>query len=171
VIAYVRAGLPIPEVTLAARPPHPAQSVRALRQLLTKLARPQAPPVPTKVDGGTLQRLDLGSVSLYYGVNAGQLVVTDSANALAELNGSVGSLSGDGVFKEAKDGAGLPDESQGFLFLDLKDAVPALNAFAQLANQKIPASVQANLAPLRSLLLFGSRDGGIQSFTVYLKTS
>ncbi len=171
VVAYIRPGAPVPEVTLAAKPPHPAKALRAVAQLLRKLAKPQAAAVATKVDGGTLQKLDLGSVALYYGVNAGRLVVTDSGNALAELQGSIGHLSGDGVFKEAKDGAGMPDDSQGFLYLDLKDALPALTAFAGLANQKLPASVEANLEPLRSVLVFGSREGGLQSFTVYVKTS
>ena len=91
----------------------------------------------TKVDGGTLEKVDLGSVALYYGVNGGKLVVTDSANALAEL-AERRHLTGDDVFKEAKDGAGMPDRGQGFLFVDLKDAVPASRGFAQLANQTLP---------------------------------
>ena len=86
-------------------------------------------------------------MALYYGVNNGQLVVTDSANALAELKGSVGRLSGDAVFKEAKDGAGMTDSGQGFLFLDIKDALPALSGFAQLANQTLPPAVENEPAP------------------------
>ena len=111
VIAYVRPGIPLPEVTIAARPASPASSASAVGSLLARFAS-GAKPVATKVDGGTLNRLDLGPVSLYYGVNDGQLVVTDSSNALAELNGSVGRLSGDDVFKEAKDGAGMTDSAQ-----------------------------------------------------------
>jgi hypothetical protein len=110
-------------------------------------------------------------VALYYGVNDGQLVVTDSANALAELKGSVGHLSGDSVFKEAKDGAGMTDGGQGFFYVDIKDALPAVSGFAQLANQTLPPQVEANLRPLRSMLVFGSRDGDIQSFVAYVKTS
>lgn len=171
VIAYVRPGVPIPEVTVAAEPDHPEDAVKAIGGLLAKFARGAAKPVPTQVDGGTLNKLDLGSIALYYGVSGGKLVVTDSANALAELKGSVGRLSGDGVFKDAKDAAGMADNGQGFLFVDLKDAVPALEGFAQLANQKIPPNVDANLKPLRSLLVFGSRDGDVQSLVAYLATS
>ena len=109
--------------------------------------------------------------SLYYGVNDGQLVVTDSSNALAELNGSVGRLSGDDVFKEAKDGAGMTDSAQTFIFLDIKDALPALSGFAQLANQTLPPELESNLRPLRSALLFGSSDSSVGSFVVYVKTS
>jgi hypothetical protein len=169
-IAYVRPGLPIPEVTLAARPAQPAEAKKAVGQLIARFAN-GAKPVPTPVDGGTLDKVDLGPVSLYYGVNGGQLVVTDSATALSELKGSAGHLTGDAVFKEAKDGAGLPDSGQGFLFVDLKDALPAVSGIAQLANQSLPPQVEQNLRPLRSLLVFGSKDGDLQSFVAYLKTS
>jgi hypothetical protein len=172
VIAYVRPGLPLPEVTIASRPAHPENAVKAIGGLLSRFGRGRLQaPVPTKVDGGTLNKVDLGSFALYYGVNGGKLVVTDSANALAELQGSVGRLSGDDVFKQARDAAGMGDGGQGFLFVDLKDALPAIDGFAQLANQSIPPNVEQNLKPLRSLLVFGSRDGDLQSLVAYLKTS
>src|SRR6185503_3394898 len=155
VIAYVRPGIPLPEVTIAAQPANPQSAARAIGGLITRFAT-GATAVPTKVDVGTLNKLDLGPVSLYYGVNDGQLVVTDSSNALAELNGTVGRLSGDDVFKEAKDGAGMTDSAQTFIFLDIKDALPALSGFAQLANQTLPPELESNLRPLRSALLFGS---------------
>ena len=138
--------------------------------MITRFAK-GAKGVSTPVDGGTLTKVDLGPVALYYGVNNGLLVVTDSANALAELKGSVGHLSGDAVFKEAMDGAGMTDSNQGFVFLDVKDALPALSGFTQLANHALPPAVENNLRPLRSLLVFGSRDGDVQSFAVYVKTS
>jgi hypothetical protein len=166
----VRPGIPLPEVTIAARPANPQSAVKGIGGLITRFAT-AATPVPTKVDGGTLNKLDLGPVSLYYGVNDGQFVVTDSSNALAELNGSVGRLSGDAVFKEAKDGAGMADDTQSFLYLDIKDALPALSGFAQLANQSLPPEVENNLRPLRSALLFGSSENEIGSFVMYLKTS
>jgi hypothetical protein len=171
VIAYVRAGLPIPEVTIASKPKNPERVKPAIKQLIAKLSGGGVTPVPTRVDGGILDKVDLGSIALYYGVANGEFVVTDSANALAELKGSVGHLTGDSVFKDAKDGAGMDDDNEGFLFLDLKDALPAVSGFAQLANQKLPPQVEANLRPLRSLLVYGSRDGAVQTFVAYLKTS
>ena len=170
VIAYVRPGIPLPEVTIAARPTQPGPAAAAVGALLARFTN-GAKGVPTKVDGGTLTKMDLGPIALYSGVNDGQLVVTDSSNALAELKGSVGRLSGDSVFKEAKDGAGMSDSTQGFLFVDIKDALPALSGFAQLASQKLPPEVENNLRPLRSALLFGSSDSGVQTFVAYVKTS
>jgi len=170
VIAYVRPGIPLPEVTIAARPTQPRPAAAAIGALLARFTN-GAQGVPTKVDGGTLAKMDLGPVALYFGVNDGQLVVTDSSNALAELNGSVGRLSDDAVFKEAKAGAGMSDSTQGFTYVDIKDALPALSGFAQLANQTLPPEVETNLRPLRSALLFGSTDAGVQTFVVYVKTS
>lgn len=171
VIAYVRPGLPLPEITVAARPPHPARASAAIGQLIARLTQNKVKAVPTPVAGGTLEKADLGSIAIYYGTAGRQLVATDSANALSELKGSAGKLGGDAVFKEAKDGSGMPDASEGFLFVNLKDAVPAIQGFAQLANQTVPESVMANLRPLRSLLVYGSRDGGVQNVVLYLKTN
>jgi hypothetical protein len=170
VIAYVRPGIPLPEVTIAARPAQPRPAAAAIGALLARFAN-GAQPVPTQVDGGTLSKLDLGPIALYFGVNDGQLVVTDSSNALAELKGSVGRLSGDAVFKEAKEGAGMSDSSQGFMYVDIKDALPALSGFAQLATQNLPPAAENNLRPLRSALLFGSTEGGVQTLVAYVKTS
>lgn len=170
VVAYVRPGIPLPEVTIAARPQQPGRAATAIGGLLARFAS-GAKSVPTKVDGGTLNKLDLGPVALYYGVNDGRLVVTDSSNALAELNGSVGRLTGDAVFREAKDGSGMPDSAQTFVYLDIKDALPALSGFAQLASQTLPPEVENNLKPLRSALLYGSSDNTVGSFVVYVKTS
>ncbi|HZU21106.1 MAG TPA: hypothetical protein VE982_07780 [Gaiellaceae bacterium] len=171
VIAYVKAGTPIPEVTVAARPPHPARTAKAVGQLVVRLAHGAGTAVPTPVQGGLLDKVDLGSIAFYYGVSHDEVVVTDSANALSELQSGSARLADDGIFKEAKDGAGMPDASQGFLYVDLEHGVPALQEILRLANRKLPATVAANIRPLRSLLAFGSRDGDVESFVVYLKTS
>ncbi len=171
VIAYVRAGLPIPDVTIASKPTDPAKVKPALAQLVRRLSGGKVTPIPTRVDGGILDKVDLGSIALYYGVANGEVVVTDSQNALAELKGSIGRLTDDSVFKDARDGAGMPDDNQGFLFVDLKDALPAATGFAQLANTTLPPQLEQNLKPLRSLLLYGARDGAVQDFVTYVKTS
>jgi hypothetical protein len=172
VIAFARPGFPIPEVTIVARPSDPANAATAVGGLIAKLTGKQFKAVPTQVDGGTLKKVDLGPLAIYYGQAAnGDVVVTDSVNALAELKGSAGQLSGDTLFKEAKDAAGMPDGTSSFLYVDLKDLVPAISGLAQLSNQKLPPSVEANLKPLRTLLVFNSHDGDVQNVVGYLKTN
>src|SRR5579872_4762868 len=76
VIAYVKPGTPIPEVTLAARPPDPASAERAVTELTAKLLKSQGGAAPTKttVDGVDLNTVALGPVSLYWGSFGGEIV-------------------------------------------------------------------------------------------------
>ncbi|MFL5948275.1 MAG: hypothetical protein ACJ743_07435, partial [Gaiellaceae bacterium] len=170
-IAYVRAGLPIPEVTIASKPKDVKRSLAAVGSLIDRFAQPSKPPTTVTVDGVVLKKVDLGPLAIFYGAFGGELVVSDSQNAVAELRSNGDKLSDDSVFKSAKDAAGLPDASEGFLYVNLKDAVPAADGLAQLANQNLPAQVEENLRPLRSLLVFGSRDQDLQSFVAFLQTS
>lgn len=169
IIAYVRPGAPIPEVTAATKPAHPAAVVLAISGLISNLTT--ANPVPANVSGANLLKADLGAVTIYYGTfGDGEVVVSDSANAVAELNGSVGKLSDDSGFKDAKSGAGLPDDNGGFVYADIKDLLPLIDGFAQLASQPVPAQVDGNLKPLDTALIYGSRNGDIFDLVAYLKT-
>ena len=170
-IAYVRAGLPIPEVTIATKPQDVQKALKTIGTLVSGLGPATSGRSTVTVDGVLLQKVDLGSVAIFYGAFDGELVITDSQNAVSELRSKSDKLTGDTIFKEAKDGAGMPDTGEGFLFVNMKDAVPAAEGLAQLANQTIPAQLDANLKPLRSLLLYGSKEGGVQSFVLFMQTS
>lgn len=170
-IAYVRAGLPIPEVTLASKPRDVQKALRTVGTIVQAIAPGQGATSTVTVDGVVLKKVDLGSFAVFYGAFDGELVVSDSQNAVAELRAKGDKLADDSVFKEARDGAGMADTGEGFLFVNLKDAVPAAEGLAQFANQTIPQRVDENLKPLRSLLAFGSKKGGVQSFVAFLQTS
>ena len=62
VIAYVRPGIPLPEVTIAARPTSRSARRRRSAALIARFAK-GAKAVPTPVDGGTLNKVDLGPVA------------------------------------------------------------------------------------------------------------
>ena len=171
-IAYVRAGLPIPEVTIASKPKDVQRSLTAVGGLIKRFAPGAGAVTTVEVDGVQLTKVDLGSVAVFYGAFGGELVVSDSQNAVSELRAKGDKLiHDDSVFSQAKDGAGLPDPAEGFFYVNLKDAVPAAEGLAQLANQKLPQEVEDNLRPLRSLLVYGSRDNGVQSFVAFVQTS
>ena len=171
-IAYVKAGLPIPEVTVASKPKDVRRSLKAVGALIEKFMPPSGTVTKVEVDGVELTKADLGSFAIFYGAFGDELVVSDSQNAVSELRAKGDKLiHDDSVFSQAKDGAGLPDASQGFLYVNLKDAVPAAEGLAQLANEKIPPEVEDNLRPLRSLLVYGSRDGDLQSLVAFVQTS
>ena len=59
----------------------------------------------------------------------------------------------------------------GWLFLNLKDGVPVVESLARLGNREIPAEVDDNLRPLRSALVYGSRNGDLQDVVAFVQTS
>jgi hypothetical protein len=158
-VAYVRAGLPFPEVTIASKPKDPAKAVRDVGRLIAKLAQTEAAPLTTTVDGVTLHDLALGAVDIYYGTFDGLFVVSDSPDAVAGLRSNGDKLQV----------PGLPEQTNGFLYLDVEHALPALRAFAKLANQKVPAQVDANLKPLKTLVVYGTREGDVQTVVAVLQ--
>ena len=64
---------------------------------------------------------------------------------------------------------GLPEKTNGFLYIDVEHALPAIRAFAKLAKQKVPAQVDANLKPLKTLVIYGTREGDVQSIFALLQ--
>jgi hypothetical protein len=152
-IAYVRAGLPFPEVTIASKAKDPQKAVRDIGRLITKLSKAKKPPVTTTVDGVTLYDVALGAIDIYYGTFDGLFVVSDSTDSISGLRSSGDKLKV----------PGLPDKTNGFLYIDVEHALPAVRAFAKLANQKVPTQVDANLKPLKTLVAYGTRDGDVQS--------
>jgi hypothetical protein len=158
-IVYVRAGLPFPEVTIASKPKDPAKAVRDIGRLITKLSKTKNAPLAATLDGVTLHDVALGAVDIYYGTFDGLFVVSDSMDSIAGLRSSGDKLKV----------PGLPDKTNGFLYIDVEHALPAVRAFAKLANQKVPAQVDANLKPLKTLVLYGTRDGDVQSIFAVLQ--
>jgi hypothetical protein len=158
-IVYVRAGLPFPEVTIASKPKDPAKAVRDVGRLIVKLSKATKAPVTTTVDGVTLHDVALGAVDIYYGTFDGLLVVSDTTDAVSGLR------SGGEKLKVP----GLPEHTNGFLYIDVEHALPAVRAFAKLANQKVPAQFDANLKPLKTLVVYGTRDANVQSIFAILQ--
>ncbi len=174
VVVYVKPGTPIPEVTLAAKPPDAAGAEKAIGALLAKYLSGQggAAPTTTTVDGVSLKTINLGPVSLYWGTFGGELVVTDNSAAVSSLkDGPSSKLTDDSTFKDAASAAGMPDTNQGFLYVDAKALLPMVEGFAQLAGKQISASVHDNLAPLKAILVYASRAGALQNAVIDVQTN
>ena len=174
VVLYLKQGTPIPEVTIAAKPPDAVAAEQAVSGLIAKLLAKEggAAPTTTTVDGVQLKSVNIGPIALYWGTFGGELVVTDNQAAVSSLkDGPSSKLTDDSTFKDAADAAGLPDGNQGFLYVDLKDTLPMIEGIATLASQHLPASVEQNLAPLKTLLAYGDREGQVQSAVIELQTN
>ena len=134
--------------------------MRDVGRLIVKLAKPKAGPVPITVDGVTLQDVPLGALDIYYGTFDGTLVVSDSTTSVSALRASGDKLQV----------PGLPDKTTGFLYLDVEHALPAVKAFAKLANQTVPARLEEYLRPLKTLVVYGTRDRDVQTIVAVAQT-
>ncbi len=168
---YVRAGNPIPEVTILAQESDEARAERTINRIVARVAHGAVTPTPRTVDGVALQQLSLGPVSIIYGTFDGKLVVTDNANAIRELKRTDDKLADSATFKDAKDAAGLPDETAGWIYANLKDAVPVIESLSQLGGGQLPARLDANLRPLRSFVAYGKTEGELVSAVLFLQTN
>jgi hypothetical protein len=168
---YVRAGNPIPEVTLLAQERNERKAERTIEKVVAHLAGGNISPHPTTIEGVPMQQLDLGPVSILYGTFEGKLVVTDSANALRELKSTNDKLADSETFKAASDAANLPDQSTGFVYANLKDAVPVIESLGRLGGGGLPPDVDRNLKPLRSFIAYGTKDGDLTTSVAFLQTN
>ncbi len=165
---YVRAGAGIPEVTLVTQPDDTDAAIAAIDKLVTQLGGLLgAPLVPHEVQvGGTKAKaIDLGNFSIYYGANGKYVIVTDQQQAFSDLGASGPKLADDATYKEAVAAAGMPSATNGFLYLNLKDAVPFVESFARLAGQDIPSDVSENLRPLRTFVAWSEGE----KFSLFLE--
>jgi hypothetical protein len=158
-IVYVRAGLPYAEVTIASRPKDPEKAVRDVGRLITKLSKTRKAPVLTTADGVALHDIPFGKIDIYYGTFDGLLVVSDSTDSVSALR-----TNGDKLKV-----LGLPEQTNGFVYIDFEHALPAVREFAKLANQKVPAQFTTNLKPLKTLVVYGTRDGDVQTIVALLR--
>ena len=169
---YVRRGLILPEVTLVTEVEHEDAAVPVLDKLFGALGQylPQgATPEPTTIDGVSAKVVPLGGpVSLYYAAFDGHLVVSTSREGIAALREDDNRLADDADFKRALDDAGVPGETTGFGYVDLKGTIPYILDLIGMSGGTPPPEVHANLEPLDKLVFFGTKDGRTVRFTAFL---
>ena len=169
---YVRPGAGIPEITLLAQPDSPQQGIAAIDKLVATLAQSAGGALKAKaVTVGTVhaKELNLGRFSVYYGAVGGKVVVTDAQQAFQDLQAGGQKLANDPTFKEAQSAAGMPGQTNGFLYLNLKDSIPLIESLAQLGGSQVPADVTANLKPLRTMVAWVRSSGGEGQASLFLE--
>lgn len=162
---YLRPGAGIPEFSLVLTPSDTAAALATLDKLAAKLA----PLAGGKFTSGTVRTLDLGQFALHYGASGDHVVITSGINGITDFGGSGSKLPDSADFKEAKSAAGMPDSTGGFVYVDLKNAIPLIEGFAGLAGQSLPPSVAGNLRPLRSLVAWAAGSGDSRTFDAFLE--
>jgi hypothetical protein len=165
---YARAGTPLPEITLVLDGTNADAKLATIAKIAAKAvaAFGGRGPTTTNVDGTNLNELRFGPFAVLYGKAEGQIIVTDTRNAVRDLRGGGSSLADNDAFKAAKDAAGLPDENNGFIYVNLKDSIAEI---AGLAGESIPPDVSSNLRPLRSLIAYSTQDGDLADTTIFVE--
>jgi Protein of unknown function (DUF3352) len=166
---YARSGIGIPELTLALAPRDPTAALATLDKLAARLAALTGGTVTPGTQGGhPVKTVDLGKFAIHYGNVDGKVLITSGLSGIADY-GQGDHLTDSADFKEAKDVAGMPDSTGGFVYLDLKDALPMLEGLAALSGANVDSSITDNLRPLRSLLAWSTSSGDTHSFDAFLE--
>jgi hypothetical protein len=109
-----------------------------------------------------------GPVSLYWAALDGHLVLTTSRAGIADLKSGDNRLADDEDFKSALEQADMPDETTGFLYVNLHDAISSVLG---LGGANVPSDVRANVEPLDSLVVWSSKDGKTLRFAGFLSVN
>jgi hypothetical protein len=169
---YVRQGLFIPEVTLLLEVEDEANAMAVLDDIVTGAGKyvPLAPPQTIDIGGVEARQVDVEEpFSLFYAAFDGHLVVTTQRAGIAAIQEDGDRLSSDDRFEEALEGAGMPDETAGFAYVNLKDTIPYVLDFAgAAAGAEAPDEFTRNLAPLEHLVVYSTRDGNTVEFSGFL---
>jgi hypothetical protein len=136
-VAFIRAGRPVPSVTLLA----PGGMLEAARRVVTELDPGAPPAVPSTLDGEPMQLVHFGALDLYYGRYEGALVVTDDPDLRLH---DVTPLEPDG----------LPGKTSGWLYLTPEQGLPALESLATLAGTRLSARWANRVFPFGSVLAY-----------------
>ena len=115
---------------------------------------------PTSIVDNNIRWAIVG-LAVYHAAFDGKLVITTSREGISDLRADDGRLADDEAFKAATEGAGMPDETTGFLYVDLEQALPILSGLMGFSGQATPDWLDRNLEPLQSLVLYGERDSDV----------
>ncbi|MGH3036299.1 MAG: DUF3352 domain-containing protein [Gaiellaceae bacterium] len=167
---YVRRGALIPEVTLVTEVEDEAQAVGTLDDVVAGIGAfvGVGQPELREVDGVEVREVPISPpFSVSYAAFDGLLVVTTSADGIADLRADEDRLADDEAYQDALDRAGVPGETSGFAYVDLEETLPLLFGFAEFGLGEATGAQQYT-EPLTSLVYWGEQDGSTQSFSVFV---
>ncbi len=169
---YVRPSLLIPEVTIVTDVDDENAAMATVNKLASAIGQyvPAAQRViDVDISGVKAKQMPVsGPVSLYWAAFDGHLVLTTSRVGIADLKSGDNRLADDEDFKGALEQADMPDETTGFVYVNLHDAISSLLG---LGGASVPPDVRENLEPLDSLVFYGSKDGETFRFAGFLSVN
>ena len=149
---YVRAAgtKDVPEVTFIAAPAGGLDGAAALDRILNRFAKELgARPKRTTIAGLPARVIGAGPVAVRYANVKGRLVITDLPAGIVFAKNGGKTLADSQEYQDAAKSSGLPASPQVVLYVDIHSTIPAIDRFG---GARIPAEVQRNLKPLRSVI-------------------
>jgi hypothetical protein len=167
---YVRQGLFIPEVTLLLEVEDEANAMAVLDDIVAGAQKyvPLGAPRTIDIGGVEARQVDIEEpFSLIYAAFDGHLVVSTQRAGIEAIQEDGDRLSSDDRFEQALADAGVPDETAGFAYVNLKDTIPYVVGLVG-AGADVPDEVGRNLEPLEHLVFYSTRDGNTVEFSGFL---
>jgi hypothetical protein len=156
---WVGQGAPIPEITFLAEAPDEAAATAALDKLAALIpADAGAERRTTEIDGVQAKQVVVEGFPITYAAFDGRVIVTSRPGAISDVRDGGDSLADDDDFKQAKDDAGMGDETFGFAYVNVEELAALVEGFAGAAGEDVPPEVSRNLEPLGTLLFHSSGE-------------
>jgi hypothetical protein len=162
---YVSAGSALPSLTLVTHPSDPQDVLGALDDALSAAGNAAGGSASGAFSLGSI----LGKLQLFHAQVGDALVVSTSQQAVDAFTGAGPKLAADQTFQDAQQASGMPGQTTGFAYVDLKDALPLAQGLAALAGHTGSQAVP-DLSALHTLIAFGSgSSNGVERFTAFLQ--
>jgi len=165
-LAVYGGGRSVPEILLALRVDEEGKVTRLINRLaaIAGLAGVEVRPLSVQGAEGKVFAYPEDDLTIYAVVGDGKVLVS---NTRARIDGALGdgdTLSDDAVYQEALDASSAPDETSGFVYTNLKVALPLLFGLGDAMSESdspeaISPDVRANTKPLQSAILYTKQDG------------
>jgi hypothetical protein len=154
IVIWVRPGAIIPEVTLVTEVEDEAQARATVDRLVDSAgALGDIEARPRTVAGVAATELDLGDLSILYATLDGRLVLTSQASGIEALAGDEDRLVDEERYKDSVEAAGVPDDENVTVWVDLEEALGLVETLAELGDEPLPPDVRANIEPLRAVVV------------------
>lgn len=156
---WVGQGAPIPEITFLAEVEDEQQALAMLDRLAGQIPpETGAQSRTTEIDGVQAKQVVLDGLPITYATFDGKAIVTSRPGAIADVRAEGESLADDPDFEQALEEAEMPDETFGFVYLDLDRLGDLVEGLAGLSGGEIPPEASRNLEPLGAFVFHSSGE-------------
>jgi Protein of unknown function (DUF3352) len=164
---YVRRGPGLPEFSFVLESPDTSRALATLDRLAQRVATLTGAKLGDESNG--VRSLNLGQVTLRWTGFDGRVLLTTGPTGIDDYRASGDKLADDSGFKDALDAAGVPDKTNGFVYVDLRQSLELIQNYVGLSGEKVPAELRENLKPLQSFVAYATSSDGTGTASAFLE--